>query len=65
MKVYEFQLMLSWLGGIATVIADNKEEAIELLAIEAIKLGWKELKYYDIVEKQLQKGVIQFWDGDY
>ena len=70
MKVYEIELRISWLGGIATVIADTKEEALQLCRDYYYKtqeyqefnneFGWEIIN-----EKPLVKGVVQFWDGDY
>lgn len=73
MKVYTISLDMNYLGGNATVIANSPEEAVALAKkhYEELPSDYPDEKkpafnHVLVSEgKEIEVGVVQFWDGDY
>lgn len=62
MKLYRFEFPSLWLGGVALIMANSRDEAFDLLVEkhgEPIEETWTE------EEIDLKKGVKYYYNGNY
>ena len=63
-NIYEVSYHGLWLGGVAIVIADSEEEAIELVNQDSATVAFTNITT-KVIQKGYAKGVLYNDNGDY